>query len=184
MQKVAIFGNAGGGKSTLSRRLAKRTGLPWLPLDSVKYRPGGGEVPDTEYKAEHDALLAGEEWIIDGFGSMDTLWERLAAADTLVYLDLPVWQHYWWVTKRCLKAAWSPPLSWPERSPIFKGTLTDYHTVRLCHEKLTPKYREYVEQAKKTKQVYHLQSRREIKQFLNAVTPVQVSGVSTMDVAD
>lgn len=28
MRKVAVFGNAGGGKSTLSKRLSEVTGLP------------------------------------------------------------------------------------------------------------------------------------------------------------
>lgn len=41
MNKVAVFGNAGGGKSTLSQRLADITGLPWIPLDAIKYQPGG-----------------------------------------------------------------------------------------------------------------------------------------------
>lgn len=90
-------------------------------------------------------------------------------ADTLVYLDMPVWRHYWWVTKRFLQSAWVPPAGWPERSPLLKGTLNSYATVRLCHGKLTPKYREYVKQAKATKQVYHLRSRRDIAQFYQTI---------------
>jgi adenylate kinase family enzyme len=122
-------------------------------------------VPHAEFKAAHDALLQQDQWIVDGFGSMDTLWNRLAVADTLVYLDMPVWRHYWWVTKRFLQGVWVPPAGWPENSPLLKGTLNSYTTVRLCHTKLTPKYRDYVEQAKATKRVYHLKSRRDIAQF-------------------
>jgi len=95
MKKVAVFGNAGGGKSTLSQRLADMTGLPWRPLDSMKYQPGGGVVPHAEFKAAHDQLLRQDHWIIDGFGSWDTVWKRLDVADTLVYLDMPVLRHYW-----------------------------------------------------------------------------------------
>ncbi len=176
MNKVAVFGNAGGGKSTLSKRLADVTSLPWVPLDSLKYRPGGGEVPHAEFKAAHDALLQQDQWIIDGFGSIDTVWDRLAVADTLVYLDMPVWRHYWWVTKRLLEGAWVKPAGWPERSPLLKGTLNSYTTVRLCHTKLTPRYREYVAQAKVTKQVYHLRSRHDIAQFYqNIATQTDVS---------
>ena len=169
MQKVAVFGNAGGGKSTLSKRLATMTGLPLVALDLIKYQPGGGEVPHAEYKAAHDQLLQQECWIIDGFGSLDTVWERLEAADTLVYLDLPVLRHYWWVTKRLLKGAFVPPEHWPENSPLLKGTLNSYTTVRLCHQKLTPRYRTYVNQAKQTKQVYHLRSLSEVKAFYRAI---------------
>ncbi len=100
MKRIAVFGNAGGGKSTLSKRLAEMTGLPLVALDLIKYKPGGGEVPHAEYKAAHDRLLQQDHWIVDGFGSLDTLWERLDAADTLVYMDMPLLRHYWWVTKR------------------------------------------------------------------------------------
>ena len=169
MKKVAVFGNAGGGKSTLSRRLAEITGLPWVPLDSIQYQPGGSEVPHAEFKAAHDALLQQDQWIVDGFGSMDTLWPRLAAADTLVYLDMPVLLHYWWVTKRFLTGMWASPAGWPEGSSLLKGTLNSYPTVRLCHAKLTPRYRDYVAQVKATKQVYHLRSRQDIAQFYQTI---------------
>ena len=169
MKKVAVFGNTGGGKSTLSRRLADMTGLPWVPLDSIQYRPGGGEVPHTEFKAAHEVLLQQDQWIVDGFGSIDTVWERLQVADTLVYLDLPVWRHYWWVTKRFLQGGWVPPAGWPERSPLLKGTLNSYTTVWLCHTKLTPKYRDYVAKAQLKKPVYHLRSRQEIAQFYQTI---------------
>ncbi|RZM82338.1 adenylate kinase [Leptolyngbya iicbica] len=169
MQKVAVFGNAGAGKSTLSQKLADITGLPWVPLDAIKYQPGGAALPPHEFKAAHDELLQQDQWIIDGFGSLDTVWQRLAAADTLVYLDLPVGRHYWWVTKRFLQSAWSPPAGWPEHSPLLKGTLNAYYTVWLCHTKLTPRYRDYVEQAKGGKSVYHLRSPQAIQQFYEEI---------------
>jgi len=96
MNRVAVFGNAGGGKSTLSKQLAQLTGLPLVPLDRLKYKPGGSEVPHAEFKAAMaDRLLQQDQWIVDGFGSLDTVWERLDVADTLVDLDLPVLLHYW-----------------------------------------------------------------------------------------
>jgi adenylate kinase family enzyme len=169
VNKVAVFGNAGGGKSTLSKRLAKITGLPLVVLDLLKYDPGGQEVSDEAYKAAHDQLLQQNQWIIDGYGSLDTVWERLEVADTLIYLDMPVLQHYWWVTKRLLRGFFVPPEGWPERSPLLKSTLNSYSTVWLCHTKLTPKYREYVKQAKENKRVYHLQSRKEVQEFYRMV---------------
>ena len=169
MKKVAIFGNTGGGKSTLSKRLADITGLPLVVLHLVKYKPGGDEVPYEEYKVAHDQLLQQEQWIVDGFGSLDTVWERLDVADTLVYLDMPVLRHYWWVTKRFFKGWFVPPESWPENTPLLKGTLNSYNTVWLCHKKLTPRYRAYVNKAQETKQVYHLRSPKDVEMFYQAV---------------
>lgn len=168
MQKVAVFGNAGGGKSTLSRRLAELTGLPLYPLDKLKYRPGGAEVPLEAFNRDHQRILETDRWIIDGFGSMETLWPRLQEADTLIYIDLPLYQHYWRVTKRLITGYFKLPEGWPENSPILKGSLSSYQVISLCHERLTPRYREFVEQSRNTKQVFHLRSPRQISQFLKA----------------
>lgn len=114
MKRIAIFGNAGGGKSTLARELASITGLPLQALDKLRYRVGGGEVPYDEYLAAHTILVNSDSWIIDGFGCIKTVWERLAAADTLIHVDLPLATHFLWVTKRLVKGLFVTPESWPE----------------------------------------------------------------------
>lgn len=168
MKRVAVFGNAGGGKSTLSKHLAETTGLPLIVLDLIQYKPGGDKVLDEEYQTAHAEILQQDCWIIDGFGSLDTVWKRLELADTLVFIDLPILQHYFWVTKRFVKSFWVAPEGYPENSPLLKSTLNAYQIVWLCHQNLTPRYREYVEKVKATKQVFHLQSTKEIKKFLSS----------------
>jgi adenylate kinase family enzyme len=169
VKKVAVFGNAGGGKSTLSKRLSQITGLPLYPLDKVKYQPGGAEVSEEEYQRTHQQILATDQWIIDGFGSMETLWPRLDKADTLIYIDLPLYVHFWHVTKRLITGYFRLPEGWPENSPILKGSLNSYRVLWLCDKLLTPKYREYIKQAQNTKSVYHLRSTQEIAQFLTSI---------------
>lgn len=166
MKKVAVFGNAGGGKSTLSKQLSAITGLPLYTLDKMKYHAGGVEVSTEDYQRAHQEVLATEQWIIDGFGSLDTLWPRLDAADSLVYVDLPLAMHFRGVTKRLVTGYFQPPEGWPEGSPIFKSSLRSYQVLWLCHKRLTPRYREYIQQAQGTKAVYHLRSRSQIAQFL------------------
>ena len=170
MKRVAVFGNAGGGKSTLSKRLAERTGLPLIALDLIQYKPGGEKVSDQEYKTAHKEILQQDCWIIDGFGSLDTVWERLEVADTLIYIDLPVVQHYFWVTKRFIKGFWVAPEGYPQNSPLLRSTLNSYYTVWLCNKKLTPKYRDYVNKAKATKRVFHLQSTKNLEEFWQSIT--------------
>lgn len=169
MKKVAVFGNAGGGKSTLSRKLAEITGLPLYVLDKIKYQPGGAEVSQEEYQRLHQEILANDRWIIDGFGCMETLWRRLDEADTLVYVDLPLYVHFWWVTKRWITGYFTPPQGWPEKSPILKSSMSSYQVLGLCHKRLTPRYRQYVEQAKANRKVYHLRSSQQIAQFLKSM---------------
>ncbi len=169
MQRVAIFGNAGGGKSTLARQLAALTQLPLHGLDTIKYKKGGGAIPHDEYLRIHAELLRSEQWIIDGFGCVASAWERFAAADTLVYVDLPLLTHYLWVTKRLVKGLVAPPEGWPENSPIWRGTLNSYRVLRLCHEKLTPRYRQLVAEMATHKRVHHLRTPAAIRLFIQEV---------------
>ena len=169
MRKVAVFGNAGGGKSTLARRLAEVTGLPLYPLDAIQFRAGGGEVPLEEYLKTHGELLGRDQWIIDGYGTVASAWERFSVADTLVYIDLPVLTHYRWVTKRLVKGLFVNPEGWPENSPMWSSTLQSYQVVWRCHRRLTPRYRRLVAEAASSKQVHHLKSPAQMKAFLQAV---------------
>jgi adenylate kinase family enzyme len=150
MKKVAVFGNAGGGKSTLSKRLSEITGLPLHILDKIQYQSGGTEVPHEEYQHTHEQILATDRWIIDGFGCMETLWLRLNEADSLVYVDLPLYVHFWLVTKRMISGSFIPPEGWPENSPILRSSMNSYRALWLCYKYLTPRYREYVDRAQNT----------------------------------
>jgi adenylate kinase family enzyme len=169
MKKVAVFGNAGGGKSTLARRLAELTRLPLYPLDMIQFRAGGGEVPREEYLKAHAELLCRDAWIIDGFGCEATAWERFARADTLVYVDLPLIAHHWWVTKRLVKGLFVTPEGWPANSPIWSSSISSYKVLWLCHRRLTPRYRQLVADAAASKRVHHMKSPAEMAAFLGAI---------------
>src|SRR5262249_18734685 len=131
MKRVAVFGNAGGGKSTLARRLAELTGLPLHVVDMMRFRTGGAPGPADEYLEAHAEVLGRDEWIIDGFENVATAWQRFAAADTLIYVDLPLWVHYGWVTKRLIKGLFADPKGWPENSPLWSSTLSSYRVIPL-----------------------------------------------------
>ncbi len=164
-----MFGNAGGGKSTLSKRLSEITGLPLYVLDKIKNPEGDTEIPHEDYKRAHQQILATDRWIIDGFGCMETIWLQLNEADSLVFVDLPLYIHFWWVTKRLITGYFKPPEGWPDKSPILKSSLLSYRVLWLCHKHLTPKYREYIEQAKSAKSVYHIRTTKQISQFFELI---------------
>ena len=165
MKRVAVFGNAGGGKSTLARKIAAAKGLTLCPIDTIQFRPDG-PVPREEYLAAHAELMKQDTWIIDGFGCVETAWQRFARADTLVYVDLLLATHHWWVTKRLVQGHFRTPEGWPEGSPIWRSTLSSYRVLWLCHRRLTPRYRQLVLDAAASKEVHHLRSAREIAGFV------------------
>ena len=88
MKKVIIIGCAGSGKSTFARALAKKTGLPLVHLDLLYWQADGTTVPKDVFLARLRDHLKREEWIIDGNYS-STMEERIAACDTVFFLDYP-----------------------------------------------------------------------------------------------
>jgi adenylate kinase family enzyme len=174
MKRVAVFGNAGGGKSALARRLADLTRLPLHVVDMIQFKAGGEAVPHDEYLKTHADIIDGDEWIIDGFGCVASAWERFAAADTLIYVDLPLSIHYRWVTKRFIKGLFASPKGWPENSPLWSSTLSSYRVIPRCHRYLTPRYRQLVVDAVASKRVHHLRSPAEIRVFLATIENEQL----------
>jgi adenylate kinase family enzyme len=88
--RVIVTGLAGAGKSTFSKALSAKTGLPLIHLDLHFWKPGWVEPSDEEWREKQRSLLAGEAWIADG-NYHETLEFRLERADTVVFLDTPWW---------------------------------------------------------------------------------------------
>ena len=164
-----MFGDAGGGTSTLAKQLAQLTHIPLYPLDLIQFRPGGVAVPHDEYLRAHAELLQRDAWIIDGFGCVNSAWERFACADTLVYVDLPLFTHFRWVTKRLVMGLVATPEGWPAGSPMLSSTIDSYRVLWRCHRRLTPRYRALVAEARAHKRVHHLRSEAAMREFLDGV---------------
>jgi adenylate kinase family enzyme len=85
VQRVAVLGPSGAGKTTLSRRLARVLGVPHLELDALHHQPGWTELDRGEFRRRVGAAVAGDGWVVDGNYSRarDLV---LARADTVVWL--------------------------------------------------------------------------------------------------
>jgi adenylate kinase family enzyme len=81
----------GSGKSTFSKALSARTGLPLVHLDLHYWRPGWVRPFDDEWRAQQRSLLEGDAWIADG-NYHETLDLRLERADTVVVLATAWWR--------------------------------------------------------------------------------------------
>ena len=99
MERVLVIGSPGAGKSTFAAAIARRTGLPLIHLDRHYWQSGWVESEAEEWKARVEALASGERWVMDGnYGG--TLALRLGRADTVVWLDFPVWLCLWRIVRR------------------------------------------------------------------------------------
>ena len=99
MNRVAVIGSGGAGKSTFARQLGERTGLPVIHLDGLFWGPNWAPMPKPEWIELERNVIAGEQWIMDGnYGSTQDL--RLPRADTVIFLDIPRLVCLWSVTRR------------------------------------------------------------------------------------
>ncbi len=165
MKKVTVFGKPAGGKSTLSRDLSAATGIDLFPLDLIEYEKNGDRVKKEIYLEKHAELIAADSWIIEGFGPLQAFWDRIDAADTLIYVDLPYRVHYWWVVKRFLKSPFVKPLGWPKGSSVLKGTIAGFKYLKLSPGFWTSELFEKIQLRAEDKKIHRITSVEELNEF-------------------
>jgi adenylate kinase family enzyme len=92
-RKIVVKGTSGAGKSTFAAELACRLHLAYVELDALHHGPNWSEPTPEEFRARVSGAMTASPrgWVIDG--NYDTkLGETVVdAADTIVWLDLPLW---------------------------------------------------------------------------------------------
>ena len=102
MQRVLVIGSGGAGKSTFASRLGESTSLPVIHLDALYWRSDWNATPSDDWARVVNGLLERDAWVMDGnYGG--TLDARIAACDTVIFLDLPRRVGLWRVVRRWLR---------------------------------------------------------------------------------
>ena len=92
MRRVNVKGTSGSGKTTFGRELAERLGVPYVELDALHHGPDWAEASAEELRARvREAMDAAPDgWVIDGNYEAKLGETLIGAADTIVWLDLPL----------------------------------------------------------------------------------------------
>jgi adenylate kinase family enzyme len=105
MRRVAVIGGSCSGKTTVSRALAARLGVPFIELDALHHDANWTEAPAELLQERVSAALAAapDGWVVDGnyYGKLGSL--VIDQADTVVWLDVP----YATAIRRVLVRTWS-----------------------------------------------------------------------------
>jgi adenylate kinase family enzyme len=167
MIKVMIIGNGGGGKTTLAYQVAQKYGLPLIEIDALQFQPRWIRTPEAELRQAIKTVHSTERWLIDGFGPWDQIEERASLADLIIFVDHPIWIHFWWACERQIAAALGEQrLGGPPGCDLRDVTKHMFETVWWVHENLRPKLVELVEMHQATTTVVWIHSPEELDTFL------------------
>ena len=160
MKKIIVIGCPGSGKSTFSRALYEKVGIPLHHLDLMYWNADKITVEKGVFRARLAEALSGEEWIIDGnYGS--TMEERMAACDTVFFLDFPLDVCLEGVRARRGKKRSDMPWIETEEDAEFMNLIEKYN------DEQRPRVLSLLERYKSGREIYVFKSRREADEFLN-----------------
>jgi adenylate kinase family enzyme len=175
MRRVSVVGTSCSGKTTLSRVLARRLGVPWIELDALFWGPDWTPPADEDFRARVRDAIAGDAWVCDGNYSVvrDVVQPR---ADTLVWLDLPFVLVLARTVRRSVGRAVSREEYWSGnvehwRRVVGRDSLIWW--VVTTHRSRRKHWEAWLQQPAATHlSVFRLRSRRAVREWLATVRPV------------
>jgi adenylate kinase family enzyme len=105
MRKILIIGIVASGKTTLAKRLSQKINIPWYELDCIVHHQSEEgrykRSPDEQVEVIMDIDSRGQ-WIFEGTDreSYHCLFDM---ADTIIFLDPPLWKRKLRIFSRFLK---------------------------------------------------------------------------------
>ena len=137
-------------------------------MDSIHYQAGWVYTPEDECERELNKIADSETWLIDGFGSRSVIERRLGIADAVVFIDFPLYQHYWWAGKRQLGSWRGSRSELPDGCPEvnFKYTKKLIKAMWDVNRDYVPWFRTLVSNLPKSTLLFHLRSPSQVKKLL------------------
>ncbi len=86
-KKIVIVGVSASGKTTFARKLSDVLKLPFIPMDSIMWKPGWNYIGDEATVQKLREVSARSEWIIEGYITKSARTFLFEQADVVIYLD-------------------------------------------------------------------------------------------------
>lgn len=170
MRRIVVIGTTGSGKSTLAKRLAAQTGLRVIELDALYWGRDWQGVPVDLFRHRVERETRDGGWIVVGnYGQVrDLVWP---AADTLVWLDLPLSRVMWRLAWRTVRRAATKEELWGTGNrESFVNAFFSRQSILLwalkTHRRNRERYGKECAALAETMQVVRLSSPREVERFL------------------
>jgi adenylate kinase family enzyme len=164
--RILVIGCSGGGKSTLSQRLAHRFDLTYISIDrDIFWLPGWTERPRTKQREIIAEMVAKERWIMDG-SNPSTFDLRLPRTDLVIWMRISRLVCIWSVLKRWIMFFGRTR---PEMAPGCIEKI-DWEFVRFIwtyDQKFAPRFVDGIATHGPEVPVLQLKSRRQARELLD-----------------
>jgi adenylate kinase family enzyme len=90
VRRVSVIGTSGSGKTTVGAAIADRLGLQFVELDALHHGPNWAEPTPEAFRQLIEPIVARDGWVIDGMYHQKLGTMVPDAADTIVWIDLPL----------------------------------------------------------------------------------------------
>ena len=171
MKKIVVIGNAGGGKSTLALQLSERLRLPYHSVDKALWLPGWRPVGGQDFARLHAEWISEPGWVIDGWGDMELIEERLARADAVVLVQHPLWRHCYWALKRQCFGIFCERLDGPTGCRLLPKTWQLVKVIRWIHLYGLPRLKKSICARCRPGAVYHVGSPAQLAAVVRVLAP-------------
>lgn len=168
---MVIGVSAGVGKSTFAQKLGKELNIKVNHLDVLYWKPNWVEATSEEFSEAQQKIVKQGEWIIEG-NYFNTIQIRAKHADTIIYLELPLYVCLYRVVKRWLKNfgktrpdmgnGCNEKLDWK----FIKFIITTYYPRK---RKMIERFQDF-QAIDSRKEIIILKGRQEIKSYLDNIS--------------
>lgn len=173
-KKIAIFGNAGSGKTTLALQIKDALQLPLYHLDQYYWLPNWERGSFEKFQDAHHELCKKEVWILEG-SYHKLLPERIEHADVVIFLDMPRYLCLWRVFKQSI-VHWTKVIPGnPAQCKQFLFTFKFLEFIQWVwnfNKRSRPMIYDILEEFKDQKQIYVLRSTKETNSLIKKLRHV------------
>lgn len=174
MERIAIIGTTGAGKTTLARELAGRAGCHCCELDAINWQPNWTELEPAELVRRVGDIVDCDRWVVEGNYACvrPLIWQR---ADTLIWLDYSFPVIFGRLLKRTIRRNVTREDLWSGNRESLGRTLSRQSILLWCIKSYGMRRRQYsqglADPAHGHLRVLRFRHPREVRIWLDSLEP-------------
>jgi len=112
LKRINVVGSTGSGKSTFSKKLAEKLGVPRIEMDAIFWEPNWTQPTEEVFYQKLEKAIEGPEWILDGNYSR-TQKIKWKSEVLIIWIDYSFSRTLYQSLTRAFRRLWMKNELWP-----------------------------------------------------------------------